>query len=235
MTLVGVDGCRGGWLVAEADEGLHQVSFRLCRSFPEVLAPLDERSAVLCVDMPIGLVAGGPRRCDVEARAFLGRPRGSSVFPAPCRAALEGRDHRQASELNWHASGNRLTIQGYGILARIREVDEHITADRQRWLREAHPEVGFALLSGGGRGLTYRKKTPLGEAERLATLPEPLGCIDVAATRACVGASAVGRDDLLDALACLATAQRIVLGSARVFPAGPPQIDQRGLRMEIVA
>jgi predicted RNase H-like nuclease len=48
----------------------------------------------------------------------------------------------------------------------------------------------------------------------------------------------VGRDDIVDAAACLVTAQRIAAGSARTFPpddAGGPDWDARGLRMEIVA
>jgi predicted RNase H-like nuclease len=45
----------------------------------------------------------------------------------------------------------------------------------------------------------------------------------------------VARDDVVDAAACLVAAYRIARGLALTLPAGEPQIDARGLRMEIVA
>jgi predicted RNase H-like nuclease len=45
----------------------------------------------------------------------------------------------------------------------------------------------------------------------------------------------VGRDDIVDAMACLVTAQRIVGGRALTFPSDGPDLDERGLRMEILA
>ena len=54
----------------------------------EDLLPLLAPSAIVCIDMPIGLSENGVRACDQAARRQLG-PRASSVFPAPPRLALE--------------------------------------------------------------------------------------------------------------------------------------------------
>jgi predicted RNase H-like nuclease len=45
----------------------------------------------------------------------------------------------------------------------------------------------------------------------------------------------VGRDDIVDALACLVVAYRVASGQVQTFPDGSPQLDERGLRMEILA
>jgi predicted RNase H-like nuclease len=43
-----------------------------------------------------------------------------------------------------------------------------------------------------------------------------------------------GRDDVVDAAACLVAASRIVRGVSMTLPTGAPECDARGLRMEIV-
>jgi predicted RNase H-like nuclease len=43
----------------------------------------------------------------------------------------------------------------------------------------------------------------------------------------------VARDDIIDALAALWTAERIARGEARMLPPQPP-VDEMGLRMEMV-
>ena len=45
----------------------------------------------------------------------------------------------------------------------------------------------------------------------------------------------VGRDDIVDAAACMVTAYRIVNGQAMTLPDGDAQTDERRLRMEILA
>lgn len=192
--VAGVDGCRGGWVLATRD-GVHVV-----RTFAEIVA---ERFELVLVDIPIGLLEEGPRACDVEARKLLGARR-SSVFPAPPRRLLGARRYAgQCSKQLWN------------ILYKIREVDRAMTPRLQRRIREAHPEVAFALL--GGAPMRHSKKTREGLAERRA-LVGPVPRLAGAAV-----------DDVLDAFALLRSASRtdrLVLGDG--------QRDSRGLRCEIV-
>jgi predicted RNase H-like nuclease len=231
--LIGIDGCPDGWVAAVRDgDG---VSFEIVRAFPAILERIRGASAIVVVDVPIGLPEGGPRACDLAARALLG-PRRSSVFPAPCRDTLSATSFEDACARETRARGKRVTKQTFAILDKIREVDRCLDPDAQEFVREAHPEVTFALLSGRQTGLAHPKKSPEGRELRQRILREALGVeCDVHRARERLGRARVGIDDLLDALACLATAERIQKGRAVTLPQGKVERDARGLRMEIVA
>jgi predicted RNase H-like nuclease len=167
----------------------------------------------IAVDMPIGLLDAGPRSCDVEVRRRLG-PRRSSVFPAPLRPMLAARTYADALAI----AG--LSKQAYHLIPKVREVDDVMTPARQRWIGEAHPELGFARLLGSP--CVAPKRTPLGRAERRAVVEVPLD-------RPPRGAA---WDDVLDACVLVHTARRIRSGAVERIGGG--EIDARGLRCEIV-
>src|SRR5262249_32600790 len=138
------------------------------------LAALDEQPSLVAIDMPIGFSNDAPRACDVAARTLLGAPRGSSVFPAPIRHALPAETYREACAWNIQACGKALSRQGFALFPKLRELDAVMSPERQRWVREAHPELIFATLAGGGRGLASSKRTPAGLQERLMLLARNL-------------------------------------------------------------
>ena len=95
ILFAGVDGCKGGWFVAVAYAMVHASGGKISTAlkshdyfvmgtFADVLSRTSACDLV-CVDAPIGLSEAGQRRCDLAARKILGRPRASSVFPAPVR------------------------------------------------------------------------------------------------------------------------------------------------------
>jgi predicted RNase H-like nuclease len=231
--VAGVDGSRGGWVVAlfpSGVSGIRQGLLRLATSFEEVLS-LDPAADVLAVDIPIGLSAErrpGGRGCDREARRLLG-PRRSSVFSPPWRGALEARRYDQVRS-------EGLTIQCFNILPRIREVDRAMTAALQARVRESHPELAFLRLAGAPLG--HPKRTPAGRRERLRALRRaPRGFVEAMGRVFRDGTGPLRRrdaapDDLLDACVLAWTALRIARGGARRLPQ-EPEVDSRGLRMEI--
>ncbi|HEY2277964.1 MAG TPA: DUF429 domain-containing protein, partial [Streptosporangiaceae bacterium] len=94
MRVTGVDGCRDGWAAAEvgveagsaadveAGGGVFgPVTVRVAGSLAELLAGT-AAGQVVGIDMPLGLLAGGWRLADAEARRRLG-PRRSSIFAIP--------------------------------------------------------------------------------------------------------------------------------------------------------
>jgi predicted RNase H-like nuclease len=89
-------------------------------------------------------------------------------------------------------------------------------------VREAHPEVSFALLKGAP--MRFAKKSAEGEAERVRLL-RPIFCEIPTVPGA-------ARDDVLDAFALLWSARRARRGHARVL--GGDERDERGLTCEIV-
>ncbi len=223
--IAGVDGYRHGWVAAieVADRTTMVEKFD---SFSALLAQAD--LSLIVIDIPIGLLQSGSRTCDQEARKALGFPRCSSVFPAPIRGMLEAHNWEEACAVRLGIEGRRCSKQVMGILPKIREVDRELRADLQGRVREGHPELSFALMSGN-KPMRRRKSTPEGRRERLLLLGhhfpdagENLQNIPRATT------------DLIDAYALLWTARRIACRQALVLPPDP-EIDPRGLRAEIVA
>jgi predicted RNase H-like nuclease len=231
-TVIGVDGCRGGWIAVRWAETL---THHLCRSFAEVLAM---EASVIAVDMPIGFPQGSGRQAEREARARLGE-RQSSVFSVPSRAAVMCMDYGQACSANLACSDppRKVSKQIFHIFPKMREIDHLMTPELQARVFEVHPELAFWAMNGGqplalpkkvkGRphedGLSLRRALLAAAGFPLAELGE---------TR--YRAADVGADDLLDACACAWSARRIAEGRAVRFPADPP-LDARGLRMAIHA
>ena len=193
--------------------------------------------------MPIGLPEAGTRACDREARALLG-PRRSSVFPAPLRAALLASDREQASRITQAIDGRGVSAQAFGIHSKIYELDASLRRRRDRRakdrgvvVREVHPELSFREWNGG-TPIAHAKRTREGHLERRRLVEAWLGADVLASARAAPGGGVhpkkhLADDDILDAIATLWTAQRILDGRARCVPADPP-VDAVGLAMEIV-
>jgi len=229
----GVDGCRGGWFFFHLHGETYQSG--LIGNIEEL--PWTARSGEpVLIDMPIGLTPGAPpvRACDVLARRALGR-RASSVFSAPCRAALGCHDYGQASALNQDHTGRRLSRQTWGLVPKIRELDRLLLArsDTREWFQECHPELCFFGLAGG-RPLQHYKKTAEGFEERLTLLRNRWPPAPGAVAAACQSHARkhVGRDDVVDALA-LAVAASLGPGRIATLP-DEPETDAVGLPMRIV-
>jgi predicted RNase H-like nuclease len=227
MQLIGIDGCRGGWVVAQCDND-EQLSFRLMKDISSVFAAGD---ALVAIDIPIGLPDCDPRACDLAARQQLGKGQGSRVFPAPCRAALAGSGYSECCDLSLAASGRRLSKQSHAILPKIREVDAALSPELEQRVREVHPEVSFCILNGAP--LEHSKKTVAGRHERLGVLRRHGLLFDPVMERLQLGRSLVAVDDLIDAAVCLLTARRISDDISIVL--GDGTTDARGLLMEIRA
>jgi predicted RNase H-like nuclease len=229
----GADGARGGWAVALLDSAGSFRDIALVRTIDEVdLLAAD--CALILIDIPIGLPGGGPRACDREARRALGR-RAPTVFPVPVREALAAPDRQAASRTEKRASGRKIGVQLWNIMAKIREVDDYLASQPGRpRMRETHPEVCFRLLNGGvpipepkrtRRGLLLRRRLlerwipGSGDAYRAGLERYPR--------------TALAHDDILDAMVLAAVARLALIHGIRTLPRKPPA-DGRGLPMEMV-
>ncbi len=234
MALVcGVDGCRAGWVAVSSEAGSSSYSWRVVREFREVAFSVP-RPEVAAIDIPIGLADAGPRLCDTHARQLLRRGRASSVFAAPIRPVLQAGSFVEAGELRRAVDGKGMTLQSWGIVQKVREVDETLRANPELAdrVREVHPEVCFFFMTGR-RALQFAKKRTKGREERYRALRPHFGdAVDEAV--AALRSEGCAVDDVLDAFAALWTAQRIVAGEATTVPDQPGR-DRFGLRMEIVA
>ncbi|MCA3260437.1 MAG: DUF429 domain-containing protein [Telmatospirillum sp.] len=227
MSLVyGVDGCRGGW-VAVAAEGRTK-NVRFVRSFAELF---DANPALIAVDMPIGFAdeaLPGGRACERAARAAL-PGKGSSVFSAPCRSALDAPDYRAALVANRKAHGIGLSKQSFNLFPKMLELDAVLRASPPCRIVEAHPELGFARLAGAP--ILAPKRTAEGRQARLGVLAKAgFGIVEKWLDR--FPRAEVAVDDVIDAAGVCVAALRVAGGKAECLPPVPSR-DRYGIEMAI--
>ncbi len=184
--------------------------------------------AAVAIDIPIGLAPREPRRADIDARRLLGARR-SSVFPAPARAVLGASTYEEACAMSRAVCGKAVSKQLFNILPKIREVDRLVTPHRQQRVCEMCPELSLALLAGAP--MAFTKSTPEGRAERIRALSTVFDHLQLQSQTRTPPRGARA-DDVLDACAGAWTARRYAAGT-HVQLGG--DLDQRGLRMEVVA
>jgi predicted RNase H-like nuclease len=221
----GVDGCLGGWVAFRLSLDSWDTAVEVV-DLPAILRDHPRSLAALAIDIPIGLL-DCPRACDPAARKLLGPVRGCSIFPPPCRAALEATEYRLACEINQQRSGRKLSRQAWCIGPKIKAVDGAITPAGQNWAFEVHPEVSFWAMNNCGP-MTHGKKSREGKAERLELLHRLFPRIR---EHILCRPPRVSADDLLDAAAAAWSAVRIHEGTARCVC--PPERDERGLEVTI--
>jgi predicted RNase H-like nuclease len=218
---LGVDACPVGWVGIELVDGGFAAA-HAAGSLEELLtrAPAE----VVAVDMPLGLVDRGWRTADRAAADLLGALR-SSVFAVAPRAVWAEADHAAASRRCRELAGGGLSIQAWGLRAKLHEANLLWDGGAVR-MYEVHPELSFRAMAG--TPLRHRKTTWAGQMRRRAllegagiVLPEDLG-----------EAGAVPPIDVLDAAAAAWSACRLAAGSARSLP-DPPQANEGGQQIAI--
>ncbi|MFA6266312.1 MAG: DUF429 domain-containing protein [Pseudolabrys sp.] len=242
--VAGVDGCKGGWVVALGQvKGETKLPF-VVSTIREVFTS-DPKPSIVAIDVPIGLPTYSPaggRKCEPTIRTIL-RGKASSVFRVPCRDAIyagltEGKLDRGKYEAAKTIAKEKSTdkkgfsLQSFYIFDKIAAVDRHLLDHQEIGgnVYEAHPELTFHYMKNGIHALPS-KKTPKGITERNELLRKagiPSNVIEARPLRD------AKPDDALDALACLVTARRIALCLAKQHPENPCR-DDRGLPMAIWA
>lgn len=250
-TVVGVDGCPGGWIAVWRQDG-GEPSVRVFPGFAALIAAYPE-DATVAVDMPIGLPEfsqRGGRGPEALVRPLLGG-RQSSVFSIPSRSAVYAETAPFTTIEEWHAAHRRasevamrtsdpprgVSIQAFGIFAKIREIDallrEH--ADLTGRVVESHPEVAFMRLNSGQPMLLPKKikgmVNPAGMDERKISLCRHGYDRAFLDRRPPAGAKP---DDFLDACCMMLVAGHIRRGEAISFP-DPPGRDAHGIPVAIRA
>ncbi len=229
--IAGADGCRSGWVVVRRT-GSGPVQAEILPDATTLIRSVTP-SHLLLVDVPMGLTEAGPRRADRMARRFLGWPRMTSVFSAPIRPVLEAKNYSDASRVRRDVEDKGMSRQAWGITPKIREMDIAIREfdPGQSMVREGHPEVSFKAWAGNP--MRNAKKKPAGRAERERLIAAHFGEDLIQGLWPQLRGRGVAKDDLVDALAMLWSAERLRGGKVQVMPP-VPEYDNRGLRMEIV-
>jgi predicted RNase H-like nuclease len=215
-TVLGVDGCKAGWVGVVLSGGTAAVT--VAPTITDLVAAVradHPELAVVGIDIPIGLPDTAPRQADLLARQRLPVGRKSSVFPAPSRVATAATTHVEASAANRKATGVGLSIQAFHLIPKILEVDAYVRSPRSCRIVEVHPEVSFAAMDAGS--VVAAKRTPAGAASRASAL-RAAGIEPPSYVRG----QGYAADDLLDACAAAWTAARVARGDAETLP-DPPE------------
>ncbi|TXT66480.1 MAG: hypothetical protein BAJALOKI1v1_290002 [Promethearchaeota archaeon] len=199
---LGVDACSGGWISVIHSK---KQSWK-AKIFKNISALWNEyySANIILIDIPIGLRnnSGKARLCDAAARKYLTRTRSSSIFPTPCRKALQATSYDDANKINKQVTGKGLSKQTYNIIPKIKEIDYLLSKKPHAAdiFIESHPEVCFTELNHGSP-MNHYKKTTRGIQERIKLLKmisnwniEPIKYVEQKFTK-----SELAIDDLLDA------------------------------------
>jgi predicted RNase H-like nuclease len=233
MKYIGIDGCKIGWFFIELNQS-GEGTFGVFERIEELAVHMSSAEMAL-IDIPIGLRGTCPdeRLCDKQARAVLPPKKKPCVFPAPSRCGLEHETYSEASQRNFECTGRRLSKQTFGIVPKIREVDDYLENEQQRHkVREMHPEVAFWGLNDK-QAMSFSKKSTEGFDERMRILtqhyPSAEELVDLAMHQ--YFRNQVARDDIVDALVGAVLARQTK--ELQQFPQ-VPEIDDKGVNMEIV-
>lgn len=212
MRIGGVDSGPGGWVVCllSGTGRAREVTWTVAPDAEAVLAATAGCDAV-GVDIPLALPPDGLRRpAEVLAAARLG-PARSSLFPTPPAQVLAAGTYAEACAAAAAVTGRKISVQAWNIVPKIREFQRVALPGS---VVEAHPELTFRTMAPDVAFAS--KKTARGAGQRIAALT---GWADPAALLADLPSG--GRlDDVLDALACAWTAERVARGTAEFLGAG---------------
>ncbi|WP_062073682.1 DUF429 domain-containing protein [Demequina sediminicola] len=219
MTVLGLDSCKGGWVVVAAnDEGVIDIGIA-----PDVGTAVDrgrERwgASTVVIDIPIGLPDSSTRATERAARERLG-PLRSSVFDVPIRESVHAPTRLEADRISRARAGRGVGAQSFALSPKIIEVDTYVRElmPSDIDVREGHPEVSFAQLHGGP--LDASKKTLKGALLRHSLLARAGLSVPLDAELTLKG---TGFDDVFDAAVMAWTALRIASGDAAAI-VDPPE------------
>ena len=127
MFVVGVDGCREGWISVALQDGAF-AGAAFFETFSEI-ARACAGALVIGVDMPVGLLESSERVCDRVVREYVGARR-SGVFITPPRAALAERTFDEANAECRRRTGFGMSRQIWSLRDKIFEVDAVARAER---------------------------------------------------------------------------------------------------------
>jgi 8-oxo-dGTP diphosphatase len=230
MNIGGVDGCKGGWLMARYVNGKYDLE--RYGDFGGLITENKHLDRIL-IDIPIGLSSKDySRTIDARIRSEL-RNRHSTVFNAPCRLAVYESDHEQARKWNIQIENKSLSIQSLLIRGKIKEVDEYLCENRFGIeVVESHPELCFKYLK---RTIVQSKKTnPEGITERLAIIEayEPALVELYEEKQKEIKRKYAKRDDIIDAI-CLCLVNKLGAEDKLSYLLDKNVVDEKGIKIRI--
>ena len=162
---LGIDGCRGGWLVAAIDDNAN-LEHHFIKSLNEMLK---FTPTLTLIDIPLHFASTTYRTCELEAQTLLGPKKRASIFYTPYKDAVYAVSYAEANELNRLHTGKGVSKQTWNICNKIKEAAAFAAAHPHFPLQEAHPELCFYWLNHR-QPLLSKKALADGANERLTII-----------------------------------------------------------------
>ncbi|HEV1995775.1 MAG TPA: DUF429 domain-containing protein [Candidatus Acidoferrum sp.] len=230
--LASADGCKGGWLLVKSKSWpcKEPLFLSICADFRSLVqSTLDCEQVV--VDIPIGLPSGKKiRTCDEDARRLLGREGSTRVFLAPPREAMHASDPQEFQILHSKFRGKGAGWPVWGIVRKLKEVDEIMTPDLQKRIHEFHPELAWWRAAGRVLDSKHQKS---GLSQRTEIVGSYISGLNEALEWERRLGRAAAIDDILDALIGIPVAANALNEKTFRVPHQSTESDTRGLSMEI--
>jgi 8-oxo-dGTP diphosphatase len=230
MNVGGVDGCKGGWVMARYVNGKYDLE--IYGDFDRLITENRHLHRIL-IDIPVGLSSKHfGRTIDSRIRSEL-KNRHSTVFNAPCRLAVYESDNEQARKWNRQIENKSLSIQSLSIRGKIKEVDEYLGENRFGIeVIESHPELCFKYLK---RAIVQSKKTNTeGIQERLAIIGAyaPALVELYEEKQKAIKRKYAKRDDIIDAI-CLCLVNKLGAEDKLAYLVDNNVVDEKGIKIRI--
>lgn len=211
---IGVQGCNAGWIAVHEHGG--NFDFVVEKNFSDLAKRFPR--AFVGINMPIGLVDSGERECDTLARKRLDG-NGDLVLDPPLRPTLAADSIEDARTQRKEIDGKDIDNDDWQRLQKVREVDDYIQKDdnlRGR-IYEVHPELSFAHLNYG-KAIAAPISSDEGREARIKALVSAWRreWIDemLARLKEEHSPDEVSPEDLVNAIACLWSTQRVLSDQA---------------------
>lgn len=227
---LGIDGCKGGWIIAVYEAGKLRIEKYV--SVEDIFKKYPKFEDAF-IDMVIGLPSSAAdNRPDAAARNIL-KGRESTVFSVPSRQALYEETEKKQKEANIAALGKSLSSQMLGIIPKMRELDQFLDKYRNyaNAIQESHPEVCFSRLNGAV--VMTKKKEYEGLVQRVTILEKYLPELTVAYVKEKARILKCNADDIVDAIVLVVTANLNSQGLCETIPENVME-DAKGLKMQMV-
>jgi predicted RNase H-like nuclease len=211
--IIGIDGCRAGWIAASFQK--NQITFQLLHSLQKLISTNEKQ--YIGIDMPVYLSDHEFREADQEARRLLKR-RAATVFSAPITKILHAISYKDACQLSFKLTGKKISKQSWNLFPKIKDVQQ--VKNKFQGVRifyEIHPELSFMAMNKM-EILEISKKLAQGKEMRLNLIKSIYPSFNFKKVRKQFLKKDVSDDDILDAIAVLWSTHRIVDNIAESIP-----------------
>ena len=222
-SVIGIDGCKAGWIIAKTLEN-ESISFQIIKNLNDL-----KRINVshIGIDIPLQLSHTGKRFAEIEARSLL-KNRACTIFTPPTLNALRAKNYMDACEVNFKECGKRISKQSWNLFPKIKEAQEFLDNKSINKLRvfEVHPELSFMAMNDMSL-VQASKKTDIGREIRIKLIQKFFPKFSFESVRNEYKKNQALDDDILDSVSVLWSTQRIVDNIANFVPKDPKRIDMR--------